>query len=93
MTRCPYPGSGCNGPKEADCVGLPACFWLSFHRESDNTERDEEMPVQFAGPEPEQEPKPEPTRISAAWDAYKAHRAHSRIDGIRHAIRALKGEA
>lgn len=85
MTRCPYPGSGCNGPKEADCVGLPACFWLSFHREADNTERDEEMPVQFA--------EPEPTRLTSAWDAYKAHRAKSRIDGIRHAIRALRREA
>ena len=44
----------------------------------------EQLPIQFA--------EPEPTRIGAAWDAYKAHRAHSRIDGIRHAWRALRSE-
>lgn len=43
---------------------------------------EQRMPIEYA--------EPEPNRFTAAWDAYKAHRAHSRIDGIRHAIRALR---
>ena len=86
MTRC-RTASTCNYP-EGECVGL------CLHRINTETMTkrcaaikgsvEQRMPIEFA--------EPEPTRIGAAWDAYKAHRAHGRIDGIRHAWRALRSD-
>lgn len=85
MTRC-RTASTCNYP-EGECVGL------CLHRAQINTETmtkrcaaikgnvEQRMPIEYAD---------EPSALVAAWDAYKAHRAHGRIDGIRHAWRAFR---
>lgn len=70
---CPYASSGCNGPTEGQCMNL------CFHRLIRPVEQ--RMPIEFAGPEPENEVKER--RFSAAWDAYKTHRALGRIRALR----------
>lgn len=73
---CIYANSGCNGPIEGECVGLCMHRVQPITKYRINTDtmtrpvvaiagKVEELPIQFA--------EPEPTRISAAWDAYKAH--------------------
>lgn len=76
MTRCPYPGSGCNGPKESDCVGLPACIGFSFHRVNTET-----MTKRCAAIKGNVEPRTEPTVL----DAYKTHRPRGRMKALIHA--------
>lgn len=76
MTHC-RTASTCNYP-EGECVGL------CLHRINTET-----MTKRCAAIKGNVEQRTEPTRIGAAWDAYKAHRQHGRIDGIRHAWRAF----
>lgn len=73
---CPHASAGCNWP-ESDCMGC------CLHRLIRPVEQ--RMPIEFAGPEPENEVKE--GRFSAAWDAYKTHRALGRIRALRIAIR------
>lgn len=93
MTRCPYPGSGCNGPKESDCVGLPACIGFSFHRIDTETMTkrcaaikgnvEQRMPIEFAD---------EPSRLRDAFAAltkwWKSN--HGLRQAFRHALRAFR---
>lgn len=84
---CPAAPSGCNGPRESECMGL------CTHRV--NTDLMSCKTVAVAGnPEqrmPIKSAAPQPNRIVAAWGAYKAHRPHSRIDGLRNALRSWRG--
>lgn len=88
---CNFASSGCNGPKESDCIGL--CLHRAVIDTDTMTKRsvsikgkvEQRMPIEFAGPEP----KPE-SLLSRVWSAYKAHRPHGRMDGIRHAFAAWR---
>lgn len=71
MIRCPNTTS-CGYP-DGECAGL------CLHRLIRPVEQ--RMPIEFAGPEPENEVKE--GRFSAAWDAYKTHRALGRIRALR----------
>lgn len=44
---------------------------------------EQRMPIEYAEPEPE-------SLLSRVWSAYKAHRPHGRMDGIRHAFAAWR---
>jgi hypothetical protein len=48
---------------------------------------EQRMPIEYAGPEPEDKPE---SLWSRVWSAYKAHRPHGRMDGIRHAFAAWR---
>lgn len=90
---CIYANSGCNGPIEGECIGL------CLHRAQINTETmtkrcaaikgnvEQRMPIEFAGPEPEDKPE---SLWSRVWSAYKAHRPQGRMNGIRHAFAAWR---
>ena len=75
---CPASVSGCNGPTEGQCEGL-----CTLHRPIRPVEQ--HMPIEYAGPEPEPE-----SLWSRVWSAYKAHRPHGRMNGIRHAFAAWR---
>jgi hypothetical protein len=77
MTRC-QTSETCNYP-EGECAGL------CLHRLLRPVEQ--RMPIEFAGPEPEPEDEVKEGRFSAAWDAYKTHRALGRIRALRIAVR------
>lgn len=47
----------------------------------------QELPIEFAGPEPEDKPE---SLWSRVWSAYKAHRPQGRMNGIRHAFAAWR---
>lgn len=76
---CPYASSGCNGPVEGQCMNL------CLPRLIRPVER--RMPIEFSGPEPEDKPE---SLWSRVWSAYKAHRPHGRMNGIRHAFAAWR---
>lgn len=76
---CPYASSGCNGPTEGQCMNL------CLHRLIRPVEQ--RMAIEYAGPEPEDKPE---SLFSRVWSAYKAHRPHGRMDGIRHAFAAWR---
>lgn len=89
MTHCPITTS-CGYP-QGECAGL------CLHRVNTDTmtkrsvaikgKVEQSMPIDFAGPEPEDKPE---SLFSRVWSAYKAHRQHGRMDGIRHAFSAWR---
>lgn len=91
MTRCPITTSCCY--PQGECSGL------CLHRACINTDTmtkrsvsikgkvEQRMPIEFAGPEPEDKPE---SLWSRVWSAYKAHRPHGRMNGIRHAFAAWR---
>lgn len=72
---CPYASSGCNGPKEGQCMG-----WCEPRRHVE-----QRMPIEFA--EGHENGVKAEGRFSSAWDAYKTHRPLGRIRALRKAIR------
>lgn len=77
MKRC-IVSTSCDYP-EGECAGL------CLHRLIRPVEQ--RMAIEYAGPEPEDKTEPLWSRV---WSAYKAHRPHGRMDGIRHAFAAWR---
>ncbi|MDP3351843.1 MAG: hypothetical protein Q8S92_22895 [Hydrogenophaga sp.] len=82
MTLCPYASSGCNGPKEGDCVGL------CTHRVDTYHLPDERAAVVLGNTD-----KPEPiSRARLALNTFQLYRSagRTRRQALHNAVRALR---